>query len=53
MVAGKGTIDFKKVIQKDVLYVPDLKANLLSMTQLVIEILDRDLFLTQIHVSYV
>ena len=37
MVAGKGTIDFKKVILKDVLYVPDLKANLLSLTQLVID----------------
>ena len=38
MVAGKGTIDFKKFILKDVLYVPDLKANLLSLTQLVIDI---------------
>ena len=37
MVAGKGPIDFKKLILKDVLYVPDLKANLLSLTQLVID----------------
>ena len=34
---GKGTIDFNKVILKDVLYVPDLKANLLSLTQVVID----------------
>ena len=37
MVAGKGTIDFNKVILKDVLHVPDLKANLPSLTQLVID----------------
>ena len=37
MVAGKGTIIFNKVILKDVLHVPDLKANLLSLTQLVID----------------
>ena len=34
---GKGTIDFNKVILKDVLYVTDLKANLLSLTQVVID----------------
>ena len=38
MVVGKGTIDFKKVILKDLLYMCDLKANLLSLTQLVIDI---------------
>ncbi|XP_078427688.1 DENN (AEX-3) domain-containing protein isoform X1 [Wolffia australiana] len=36
-VEGRGTVFIKGVILKDVLHVPELKANLLSLTQLVVD----------------
>ena len=47
MVGGKGTINLKGITLKNIIHVPDLKANLLSLAQLVIDtgwrfILDSD-----------